>query len=106
MPVDRDQLVLLYTDGVTETAGPSERFGAERLRRLLSEHAGLTPGELLTRLDETLTDFRGGPADDDVAALALRPRPDSAGRHCGPAVDDDHPQQLAAVDRAPPRPRR
>ncbi len=34
------QLVLLYTDGVTENAGAQERFGAERLRRLLSEQRG------------------------------------------------------------------
>jgi PAS domain S-box-containing protein len=74
VPVRPDQLMLLYTDGVTETAGAHERFGPGRLRRLLSEHARLTPSALLQRLDETLEEFRGGAADDDVAALALRPR--------------------------------
>jgi PAS domain S-box-containing protein len=69
-----DQLVLLYTDGVTETAGAHDRFGAGRLRRLLSEHARLAPSELLHRLDQALDEFRGGSANDDVAALALRPR--------------------------------
>ncbi len=73
--VGPDQLVLLYTDGVTETSGASERFGSERLRRLLSEHAREAPSALLRSLDEALVEFRGGAAEDDVAALALRPRP-------------------------------
>ena len=72
--VGPDQLVLLYTDGVTETTGPDERFGAARLRRLLSEHADLAPAQLLDRLDSELTEYRHGPPKDDVAALALRPR--------------------------------
>jgi PAS domain S-box-containing protein len=71
--VSPDQMVLLYTDGVIETAGAQERFGTERLRELLAQHAGLSPAELLTRLDEALSAFRGGSASDDVAALALRP---------------------------------
>ena len=45
------------------------------LRRLLSEHAREAPSALLRSLDEALVEFRGGPARDDVAALAFRPRP-------------------------------
>ncbi len=73
VPVSNGELVLLYTDGVTETVGDTDRFGGGRLRRLLSEHAGASPAQLLAVLDETLEEFRGGPATDDVAALALRP---------------------------------
>jgi PAS domain S-box-containing protein len=73
LPVTPDQLVLLFTDGVTETAGASERFGSDRLRGFLSEHAGVTPATLLDRLEAELAEFRGGSAQDDVAALALRP---------------------------------
>jgi PAS domain S-box-containing protein len=73
--VGPDQMVLLYTDGVVETAGRHERFGIERLRALLAEHARSSPAELLARVDEALTAFRGGAPSDDVAALAMRPRP-------------------------------
>ncbi|MGI8713251.1 MAG: SpoIIE family protein phosphatase [Solirubrobacteraceae bacterium] len=66
-------LVLLYTDGVTETTGDDDRFGSRRLRTLLSAHAGRSPDELLAALDAELERFRGGPRNDDVAALALRP---------------------------------
>jgi serine phosphatase RsbU (regulator of sigma subunit) len=72
--VGADQLILLYTDGVIETAGANERFGAERLRRLLFEHPRLSPSETLARLEDALTTFSGGVTSDDVAALALRPR--------------------------------
>jgi len=68
------ELLLLYTDGVTETRGRRERFGTERLRALLSEHASKPPAEVLARLEAALDEFRSGPGRDDVAVLALRPR--------------------------------
>jgi serine phosphatase RsbU (regulator of sigma subunit) len=73
VPVAPGQLVLFYTDGVTETPGARERFGQSRLRRLMAARSGATPRELLAALDAALDDFRQGEAGDDVAALALRP---------------------------------
>jgi serine phosphatase RsbU (regulator of sigma subunit) len=68
-------MLLLYTDGVTEQAGPADRFGTARLKALMSRHATSTPAQLLSALDAELDKFRGGRArDDDVAAIALRPR--------------------------------
>ncbi len=67
------ELVLLYTDGVTETLGGQERFGLGRLRELLSDHAGASPDVLLDALAGALDEFRVGDRGDDVAALALRP---------------------------------
>jgi serine phosphatase RsbU (regulator of sigma subunit) len=67
-----DELILLYTDGVTETAGRHERFGVGRLREFLSAHADATPQELLAALQLALQDFGSGPGRDDIAALALR----------------------------------
>jgi serine phosphatase RsbU (regulator of sigma subunit) len=74
VPMDPSSMVLLYTDGVIENARAHDRFGAERLRRLLSDNAALSPAELLRVLEEELTAFRGGAPNDDIAALALRPR--------------------------------
>jgi PAS domain S-box-containing protein len=67
-------LVLLYTDGVTETPGESDRFGIDRLRGFLSVHAGSAPHAVLSALEAELERFRGAAASDDVAAVALRPR--------------------------------
>jgi sigma-B regulation protein RsbU (phosphoserine phosphatase) len=75
VPLDASSMILLYTDGVIENAGAEDRFGAERLRRLLSDNAGASPAELLRVLEVELTAFRGGAPNDDIAALALRPRP-------------------------------
>jgi serine phosphatase RsbU (regulator of sigma subunit) len=74
IPMNASRLVLLYTDGVIETAAPDERFGTQRLRRLLSENAGASPAQLLAVLDEALNRFRGAAPNDDIAALALSPR--------------------------------
>jgi serine phosphatase RsbU (regulator of sigma subunit) len=77
LPVAAGELVLLYTDGVTETAsGSGERYGVDRLRQWLSAHAGCRPQPLLDELDAALDLFRGGAPTDDIAALALAPRDD------------------------------
>jgi serine phosphatase RsbU (regulator of sigma subunit) len=75
IPMNASRLVLLYTDGVIETAGPADRFGTQRLRRLLAQNAAASPEKLLALLDAALNQFRGGAPNDDIAALALRPRP-------------------------------
>jgi hypothetical protein len=68
-----DELLLLYTDGVTETRGAKDRFGSGRLRELLSENAGASPEQLLRRLEQALGEFGDGTHRDDVAVLAMRP---------------------------------
>lgn len=67
-----EDLVLIYTDGVTEAPGTRQRFGLPRLKRLLAESRGSSPGQLLATLSGALDEFRSGPQADDVAALALR----------------------------------
>ncbi len=73
--IGRDELLVLYTDGVTETPGADDRFGSGRLAALLSETAGGAPAEVLARLDAALDAFSGDRGRDDVAVLALRVRP-------------------------------
>jgi PAS domain S-box-containing protein len=68
-----DQLLLLYTDGVTEAVGEKDRYGTDRLKALLEASAGAAPAELLHQLDTTIAEFQAGPRRDDIAALALRP---------------------------------
>jgi anti-anti-sigma factor len=70
--VGPDETVLLYTDGVTDTEGKTERFGERRLTELLIKHADEAPDALLAELETALDGFQLGPQSDDTAALALR----------------------------------
>jgi PAS domain S-box-containing protein len=79
VPIAADETLFLYTDGVLDTLGDHERFGVERLKRLLAEHAGDTPDALLSDLEAGLDRFQVGAQADDTAALALRPAPVLAG---------------------------
>jgi serine phosphatase RsbU (regulator of sigma subunit) len=66
-------LLVFYTDGVTDTLGADdERFGHERLEELLEGAAGVDADELASRVDEALQSFERGVQRDDVAVLVLR----------------------------------
>ncbi|MBA2442700.1 MAG: SpoIIE family protein phosphatase [Rubrobacter sp.] len=70
-------VVLFYTDGVTEARGPEgELFGEERLAKLLASCAGRAAEEVAEEIDSGLSSFSGS-ADrrDDVAFLVLRIAP-------------------------------
>jgi sigma-B regulation protein RsbU (phosphoserine phosphatase) len=72
-------LLLLYTDGVTETmapAGPSgsrEMFGVERLDDLLLSCAGCAPADSIARIQTSLAAFSDNrPPADDRTLIAIR----------------------------------
>ena len=68
-----DETLILFTDGVLDARGEDERFGLRRLKRVLCDHAGRPPEQLLSELEAELERFQVGPQADDTAALALRP---------------------------------
>jgi serine phosphatase RsbU (regulator of sigma subunit)/anti-sigma regulatory factor (Ser/Thr protein kinase)/PAS domain-containing protein len=65
-----DRLVL-YTDGVTDTRGPRERFGDDRLLDLLSSVDGAAPAALVHAIDGAIRGFERGAQRDDTALLAI-----------------------------------
>jgi serine phosphatase RsbU (regulator of sigma subunit)/ketosteroid isomerase-like protein len=65
------QLVVVVTDGVTETVGDGERFGEERLCAQL-EGLG-SPALAAQRIEGALHEFGGGTLDDDAAIIAIAP---------------------------------
>jgi len=71
--VEPGESIVLYSDGVPDTVGADrERFGDERLRRVLGEGAAESASDLVERLDRALLDFQGSEQPDDIAVLALR----------------------------------
>lgn len=72
-------LLLLYTDGITETSAPvkngEERqlFGLERLDSLLVDCASSTPAECIGRIQKGISAFsENTPPSDDQTLLAIR----------------------------------
>ncbi len=67
-----NEVLLLYTDGVTDTVGGDDRFGESRLLETVAECGPLGPAQLLNCLDTALTRFQSGGQADDTAAVAMR----------------------------------
>lgn len=68
----QNDVILMYTDGVTDTVGEAGRFGEQRLEQTMADCGPLAAGELLNCLEKALSEFQTGPQADDTAALALR----------------------------------
>ena len=62
-------VLVLYTDGVTDASGAEDRFGDERLQAALSESRDAE--DALRRMADGLADFETGEQADDTAALAI-----------------------------------
>lgn len=70
-------LLLVYTDGITEAVDPEEEeFGLDRLSDLAQRHRAAPLAELRRAVEEALDDFvRGVPYADDRTLLFLRRQP-------------------------------
>jgi serine phosphatase RsbU (regulator of sigma subunit) len=68
------ELLVLYTDGVIEGAGPAGAFGEPHLRTLLADSAGDAPTRVLRRVEGAVLAASAGSPRDDLAMIALRAR--------------------------------
>jgi PAS domain S-box-containing protein len=66
------QTLVAITDGVTDTLGEEERFGASRLRGVLEKLREYPPAAIRERLITELERFQVGAQADDTALLVLR----------------------------------
>ncbi|MEM6797788.1 MAG: SpoIIE family protein phosphatase, partial [Acidobacteriota bacterium] len=74
-------VLVIYTDGVTETRDDSgaseddlgEEYGVERLIEVTREHQHRTAEEILDAVFEDVRAFSGGaPTEDDRTAIVIR----------------------------------
>jgi serine phosphatase RsbU (regulator of sigma subunit) len=72
----RGDVLLLYSDGVTEaTDEAGDEFGRDRLERLLRESADLPADRIRARVFDELARFTGGrPLADDVTVVVVQAR--------------------------------
>ncbi|MET7542973.1 PP2C family protein-serine/threonine phosphatase [Streptomyces sp. NPDC005507] len=78
IPFDRQETVLLVTDGVTEARNRADEFFPlrKRLERIHADHPdGTAPSLLLRLVIDALLEHTAGRLTDDAALLALRPLP-------------------------------
>lgn len=72
--LDRGDLLVLYTDGVTEAIDRQEQeFGEERLIALAQQYSNLPAAEVITHIrDEVIRFSDGQPQFDDITLLILK----------------------------------
>jgi serine phosphatase RsbU (regulator of sigma subunit) len=69
-------LVVLYTDGVTEVrVGQQEVFGHRDLAELLRRCAGMHPDAVAQQIQDTVLAAAGGRPRDDIAVMVIGPGP-------------------------------
>jgi PAS domain S-box-containing protein len=67
-----DDLLFLYTDGLTEARCDGDFYGDGRLHDLLSSMRGRGPGETVDDVLANVLQFSGGQLRDDLALLVIR----------------------------------
>ena len=67
-----EDVVVLYTDGVTEGRRNRELFGDERLRAVLAECRGDQAATIARRVADAVVDFQSGLPGDDIAIVVVK----------------------------------
>lgn len=72
--MEKDDVLLLYTDGVTEAMNPSfEEYGVERLKKTLLSVASLPVMEIISEIRKSIFDFTSNlDLSDDLTLVVLK----------------------------------
>ena len=79
--IGREDLIALYTDGITEAMNPDEeQFGEQRLTRVLEEHRDADVAAVRREVLDSVSRFAGAtPQHDDMTLVLLKVRDGEAG---------------------------
>lgn len=70
--LESDDVVVIFTDGVTEARGKDGLYGEKRLIKILIEHAALSAEEIADAIMNDIRDFSGGKLTDDTALVVIK----------------------------------
>jgi phosphoserine phosphatase RsbU/P len=72
--LDGEDLLLFYTDGITETFNAdNEQFGEERLKKVIGDNYNLQPKDICNKILEEVNIYANGkPQADDMTLLAIK----------------------------------
>lgn len=72
IPVNKGDIILLYTDGATEAKNSdAELFGDERLIQSFKAHSGLPVNEIVQNILADISEYQQG-QDDDITLLVIK----------------------------------
>jgi sigma-B regulation protein RsbU (phosphoserine phosphatase) len=72
-PLEPGQVLVIYTDGVTEACSPDdELFGVDRFSKLVCSCESLKLSQTFNHIDKDLKEFQQGNQFDDTTVLALK----------------------------------
>ncbi len=74
IPLERDDCLVLYTDGVTEALDANgDEYGPDRMIQSVRESAGNGAAAVITRMIDDLRNFVGSqPQNDDITLIVIR----------------------------------
>lgn len=98
VPLQAEDVLVLYTDGVTDTVGESDRFGDRRLEAALEGVKGAD--DAIARVVSALEAFQVGAQADDTALLAVARNPVRAFRLPGDLSAPKVARNLVAAELA------
>jgi two-component system CheB/CheR fusion protein len=67
-----NDLLILYTDGLSEAGPREDMLGTEGITRIVSEHGSKSPAQILGALYETATSLSAGKLTDDAACILIK----------------------------------
>jgi len=72
--IARDELVVIYSDGVTEADNELEdMFGEERLQKLIAKHHKKSASELVAVIYDAVKEHEGSTdRDDDITIVVIK----------------------------------
>jgi len=75
MPLEPDDCIVLYTDGITEVFNSrGEMLGIEGVREIVHQASALPAGQMKQAILDGVAAWRNGPSTDDVSLILAHVR--------------------------------
>jgi sigma-B regulation protein RsbU (phosphoserine phosphatase) len=72
--LDAGDLLVVYSDGITDASRGDDQFGDERLVRIVRDHAHLPVDDIADAIIASVQEFEGGDQSDDLTLVVARAR--------------------------------